>query len=138
MASPMVQYNSERGSFAAMSEMGQIPKLPPCNMRGCFSSNSGRAFLKAQALPYSRNLCWGLVFAGILIPIAFADSAAPRILELVHEISPGGLTRLVGLRGPACPISKMSPPARRRPGGGRTVMLPVAGARRYVVNMITQ
>jgi hypothetical protein len=29
-------------------------------------------------------------------------------------------------------------PARRRPGGGRTAMLPVAGARRYVINMIKQ
>ena len=86
-----------------MSELGQIPKLPPCNMHGCFSSNSGHASLKAQALPYSSNLWWGLVFGGILIPIAFADSAAPRILELVHEISPGGLTGLVGLRRTAFP-----------------------------------
>jgi hypothetical protein len=29
---------------------------------------------QAQALPYSSNLCWGLVLAGILIPIAFAES----------------------------------------------------------------
>jgi hypothetical protein len=94
----------QRGIFdPATSCSGQNPNLPPCNMHGCFSSNSGHASLKAQALPYSSNLCWGLVFAGILIPIAFADSAAARVLELVHEMSPGGLTRLVGLRGPACP-----------------------------------
>jgi hypothetical protein len=29
---------------------------------------------QAQALPYSSNLCWGLVLAGMLIPIAFAES----------------------------------------------------------------
>jgi hypothetical protein len=98
-----------------MSLMGQNPKLPPCNMHGCFSSNSGHASQKAQALPYSSNLCWGLVFAGIPIPIAFADSAAPRILELVHEISPGGLASLQVCAGRLAPISKMTPPARRRP-----------------------